>query len=125
MLAVALAGFTVLQGIAPHDEGLMLQAGSRIASGEWPYRDFWMNYPPGQPLVLALLQRAFGPSLLSWRILLLALDGTVSVLAWRLARRRAARASGPSVTSPPLPRCRTPWAAPSAPTGRRRRRRPR
>ena len=61
--------------------------GSR--SGEWPYRDFWLNYPPGEPLVLALLQRAFGPSLLSWRILLLALDGLVSVLAWRLARRRA------------------------------------
>ncbi|HET9101938.1 MAG TPA: hypothetical protein VFN55_01185 [Solirubrobacteraceae bacterium] len=88
-LAVALAGFTILEGIAPHDEGLMLQAGARIASGQWPYQDFWMNYPPGQPLVLALLQRAFGPSLLSWRILLLAVDGLVSVLAWRLARRRA------------------------------------
>ena len=88
-LAVALAGFTVLQGIAPHDEGLMLQAGARIASGEWPYRDFWINYPPGQPLVLALLQRAFGPSLLSWRILLLALDGRG--LGARLAAGPAAR----------------------------------
>ena len=89
VLAAALAGFTILQGIAPHDEGLMLQAGSRIASGEWPYRDFWLNYPPGQPLVLAGLQKIFGASLLSWRILLLALDGLVAVLAYRLARRQA------------------------------------
>src|SRR6202030_815242 len=68
-LAAGLSGFTILQGIAPHDEGLMLQAGSRIASGQWPYRDFWTNYPPGQPLVLAGLQLVFGPSLLAWRVL--------------------------------------------------------
>ena len=60
VLAAALSGFTILQGIAPHDEGLILQAGARIASGQWPYRDFWSNYPPGQPLVLALLQLVFG-----------------------------------------------------------------
>src|SRR6516165_4880920 len=66
VLAAALSGFTILRGIAPHDEGLMLQAGSRIASGQWPYRDFWMNYPPGQPLVLALLHEVFGASLLAW-----------------------------------------------------------
>jgi len=88
-LAGALAAFTILQGIAPHDEGLMLQAGARIASGEWPYRDFWLNYPPGQPLVLAGLQRLFGASLLDWRILLVALDGLVALLAYRLARRHA------------------------------------
>src|ERR1700757_2374580 len=55
LLAAGLSAFTILQGIAPHDEGLMLQAGARIAAGEWPYRDFWTNYPPGQPLVLAAL----------------------------------------------------------------------
>ena len=25
----------------------------RIADGQWPYRDFWCNYLPGQPLVQA------------------------------------------------------------------------
>jgi hypothetical protein len=88
-LGAALAAFTILQGIAPHDEGLMLQAGARITSGQWPYRDFWLNYPPGQPLVLAGLQEVFGASLLAWRIVLVAIDGLTAVLAYRLARRHA------------------------------------
>jgi hypothetical protein len=88
-LAAALSAFTMLQGIAPHDEGLMLQAGSRIAAGQLPYRDFWTNYPPGQPLVLAALQGLFGRSLLSWRILLTVVNAVVSLQAYRLARRRA------------------------------------
>ncbi len=89
VLAAALSGFTILQGIAPHDEGLMLQAAGRIAGGQWPYRDFWMNYPPGQALLLAGLQELFGPSLLAWRVLVTALDAVIALLAYRLARRRA------------------------------------
>jgi hypothetical protein len=88
-LGAALAAFTILQGIAPHDEGLMLQAGARIAHGQWPYRDFWSNYPPGQPLVLAGLQKLFGSSLLAWRVLVIAVDAVVALLAYRLTRRRA------------------------------------
>jgi len=89
VLAAALSSFTIVQGIAPHDEGLMLQAGARIASGQWPYRDFWSNYPPGEPLVLAALQEAFGASLLAWRVVGVAIDAVVALLAYRLARRRA------------------------------------
>jgi hypothetical protein len=87
--AAALSGFTILREISPHDEGLMLQAGSRIAAGQWPYRDFWTNYMPGQPLVLGLLQQIFGPSLLAWRVVRTLTDATVALLAYRLARRRA------------------------------------
>ena len=54
--------------VEPHDEGLMLAWAGRIADGQWPYRDFWCNYAPGQPLLLAGLVKLFGPSLLSWRI---------------------------------------------------------
>ncbi len=36
VLAAGLAAFTIVQGIAPHDEGLMLQAGARIASASGP-----------------------------------------------------------------------------------------
>ena len=89
LLAAGLAGFSLLWTIGPHDEGLMLAAGSRIASGQWPYRDFWTNYPPGQALVLAGLDKLFGVSLLSWRVLGLAVDAGVSLLAYRLARRVA------------------------------------
>ena len=88
-LAAGLSAFTIVQGIAPHDEGLMLQAGARIASGQWPYRDFWTNYPPGQPLVLAVLQEIFGASLLAWRVLAVAVDAGVALLAYQLAQRRA------------------------------------
>ena len=87
--AAALSACTILREIGPHDEGLMLQAAARIASGEWPYRDFWFNYGPGQPLLLGALWKAFGPSLLTWRIVRVALDATVSVLAYALVRRAA------------------------------------
>ena len=87
--AAALSACTILREIAPHDEGLMLQAAARIAGGEWPYRDFWFNYGPGQPLLLGALWKAFGPSLLTWRIVRVALDATVSVLAYAIVRRAA------------------------------------
>jgi hypothetical protein len=89
VLAGALSAITIRRGIGPHDEGLMLQAGSRIANGQWPYRDFWTNYPPGQPLLLAVLQLVFGPSLLAWRVLRIATNAIVALLAFRLAYRRA------------------------------------
>ncbi len=88
-VAAAFAGVTILWGIAPHDEGLMLQAAQRIADGQWPWRDFWWNYGPAQPLLLAVPAKLFGPSLLWWRLLRLLLDGLVSVLAYRLVRRDA------------------------------------
>ena len=68
-VGAALSAFTILREVGPHDEGLMLQAAARVAGGQWPYRDFWFNYGPGQPLVLAALWKAFGPSLLAWRVL--------------------------------------------------------
>jgi hypothetical protein len=64
----------------------MLQAASRVADGQWPYRDFWWNYGPGQPLLLA----PFGGSLVAWRVLRLALNAVVALLAYRLARRYGA-----------------------------------
>ncbi|MCW3008662.1 MAG: hypothetical protein JWP17_3288 [Solirubrobacterales bacterium] len=88
-LAAALSGFTILREIGPHDEGLMLQAAQRISGGQWPYRDFWWNYGPAQPLLLALPIKLFGSSLLWWRIVRVAIDATVALLAYRLVRRAA------------------------------------
>jgi hypothetical protein len=87
--AAALSAFTILRGYGPHDEGLMLAWARRIADGQWPYRDFWANYAPGQPLLLAALVKLFGPSLLWWRIVRVAVDATVSVLAFAYVRRQA------------------------------------
>ena len=87
--AAALSAVTMLKGFQPNDEGLMLQAAARIAHGQVPYSDFWWYYPPGQPYLLALLWKAFGPSMLTWRIVRVLSDATVAVLAFALARRRA------------------------------------
>jgi hypothetical protein len=87
--AAALSAFTILRGYGPHDEGLMLAWARRIADGQWPYRDFWANYAPGQPVLLAALVKLFGPSLLWWRIVRVAVDATVAVLAFAYVRRHA------------------------------------
>lgn len=91
LLAVVLAGATLREGIQPHDEGLMLQAAQRIADGQLPYRDFWTNHGPGQPLVLGALTKLLGPSLLTWRLVRLAIGATVALLAFILTRRHASR----------------------------------
>ena len=86
---IAICAVTARRGIQPNDEGLMLQAASRIAAGEVPYRDFWWYYPPGQPYLLAALWKLTGPSLLDWRVVRVLADALVAVLAWKLAYRRA------------------------------------
>jgi hypothetical protein len=86
---VVLCGVTMLWEVSPHDEGLMLAWAGRIADGQAIYRDFWANYAPGQPFLLAGLIKLFGPSLLTWRILRLAIDVAVALLAYVLVRRRA------------------------------------
>jgi hypothetical protein len=89
VLGALLSGLTIRWGINPHDEGLMLQAGERIADGQLPYRDFYANYGPGQYFLVGGLDWLFGPSLLTWRILRVALDAGVAVLAYALVRRDA------------------------------------
>ena len=88
--AALISGITILQGIQPNDEGLMLQAAARIAGGQVPYRDFWWFYPPGQPYLLAFFWQLLGPSLLTWRIIRVLCDAAVATLAWALARRGGA-----------------------------------
>jgi hypothetical protein len=88
--AALLSGVTMLNGIQPNDEGLMLAAAARIAEGQVPYSDFWWFYPPGQPYLLAGLWELFGPSLLPWRIVRVLCDAGVAVLAYTLAVRGGA-----------------------------------
>jgi hypothetical protein len=94
MAGLLVAGATMLDGIQPNDEGLMLQAASRIAHGQVPYSGFWWFYPPGQPYLLGGLWSVFGPSLLAWRLVRVLADAAVAVLAYSLARRWAPRPLG-------------------------------
>jgi hypothetical protein len=89
VLGALLSGLSIRWGINPHDEGLMLQAGERIADGQLPYRDFYANYGPGQYFLIGGLDWLFGPSLLTWRIVRVLLDAGVAVLAYALVRRDA------------------------------------
>jgi hypothetical protein len=88
-LGALLSGLTILEGINPHDEGIVLQAAARVADGQLPYRDFYANYGPGQYYVVGALDAVFGPSLLGWRVVRVALDALVGVLAYALVRREA------------------------------------
>jgi hypothetical protein len=88
--AAVISGITLLDAIQLNDEGLMLQAASRIADGQIPYDDFWWFYPPGQPYLLGGLWELFGPSLLTWRVVRVLCDAAVAVLVWMLARQGGA-----------------------------------
>lgn len=87
--AALVSGFTLLRGIDPFDEGLMLQAARRIASGELPYRDFVWPYGPGQPFLIAGSFELTGTSLVTWRLLRTAIDAAVAVTVYLIVRRGA------------------------------------
>jgi hypothetical protein len=82
VIAAAISGFTLRRYLGPLDEGILMQAATRISHGQWPWRDFGWAYGPGQPLWVML----FGDSLLSWRVLRVAADATCAVLVYLLVR---------------------------------------
>ena len=96
--AALFSALTMLKGIQPNDEGLMLQAASRIAGGQVPYSDFWWFYPPGQPYLLAFFHWLFGPSLLWWRIMRVLVNAVVVMLAYLLEILPSYRDLGYSLT---------------------------
>ena len=90
-VAALISAFSMLNGIDPFDEGLMLQAARRITAGQVPYRDFLWAYGPAQPYLLALLFKVFGVSLLHWRIIRVLADAGIALTAYLLAAERASR----------------------------------
>lgn len=87
--AAAIAAFSIRRGIDPFDEGIALQAASRIADGQLPYGDFRWAYGPGQPFLNAGLFDLFGPSLITWRIVRVLVDAAIATLVYALVRRHA------------------------------------
>ena len=114
----------------------MLAAGSRIASGQWPYGDFWMNYPPGSRSCSrgcrgcsappAGLARAVHRHRCGRRVLAYALARRCAPERYALARvaggRRRDGVPGPPGPEPDRARARVRRAAGSAGNGRRGRR---
>lgn len=83
-----ISGFTMLRGIDPFDEGLVLQAARRVSQGQAPYADFLWSYGPAEPYLLAGLFKAFGVSLLQWRVLRVLVDAGVALVVFVLLRRQ-------------------------------------
>jgi len=86
LLAAVISGFTLRRNLGPVDEGILMQAATRLGSGQWPWRDFSWAYGPGQPLVVMAAGKLFGPSLLWWRLFRVAADATCALLVWALVR---------------------------------------
>jgi hypothetical protein len=86
LAAALISGFTLRRYLGPLDEGILMQAASRMADGEWPWRDFSWAYGPAEPLYVMAMGKLFDPSLLWWRLLRVAADATAAVLVWALAR---------------------------------------
>ena len=82
-----ISGFTLRRFIGPLDEGILMQAASRMADGQWPWRDFGWAYGPGMPLIVLAVNTALGDSLLWWRLVRVASDATAAVLIWALVRQ--------------------------------------
>jgi hypothetical protein len=105
-----ISGFTIRRGIEPFDEGLTLQAARRVADGQMPYSGFLWAYGPAHPYLLAGAFKAFGTSLLWWRIARVVVDAAVALAVFAIVRREA-----------PLPVALVAWlttaAAMAQPTG--------
>ena len=86
LAAALISGFTLRRFIGPLDEGILMQAATRMADGQWPWRDFGWAYGPGEPLFVMVANAIFGDSLLWWRLLRVASDATAAVLIWALVR---------------------------------------
>lgn len=88
---LVISGFTILRGLEPFDEGLTLQAARRVADGQMPYRDFLWPYGPAHPFLLAGAFKAFGASLLWWRIIRILVDAAIALAVFEIVRREAPR----------------------------------
>lgn len=69
------------------DEGNVLYSSVRLLSGEFPYRDFWTIYPPGQVLTISALFSVFGKSILVTRIWDCIVRALVVVMVLLIGRR--------------------------------------
>lgn len=90
---LAVAAFALArQMIAPigmYDEGHLLTDANLVLHGAVPYRDFYTNYPPAIFWSVALVWKACGVSILSERLMGVALHLVTAFFAGRIAGRLA------------------------------------
>lgn len=98
ILLIFLIALTGMRGIVYSDEGYILQSAQRVLQGQIPYKDFHFVYTPLSIYFTAFSFHLFGESILSGRVLMLALSLTTSyvlfLLLGRLTKNFAAQALG-------------------------------
>lgn len=72
--------FFINKGIVLGDEGYYLHITDRMLQGQIPYKDFFLQYPPGHFYILALFFKLFGISVITGRILTLAYCLSIFIL---------------------------------------------
>ena len=92
-IALGLVALACLLFAIDHDAGYALATGMAIHDGRLPYRDFFLNWPPGLAYLLAGLQ-ALSSSLWLARTLLLGVNLASACLAGRIAASYAGRRAG-------------------------------
>lgn len=70
-----------------NDEGVVLQAAWRIASGQIPYKDFDLFYTPGSMLFTAAWFKLFGATIESARWLMSIVGGTLGALIFLISSK--------------------------------------
>jgi hypothetical protein len=69
------------------DEGVAVFNATRIMNGDFPYKDFWTVYPPGQSIALAAIFKIFGSSLLVSRLFDTFVRLIIAFSVWLIAKR--------------------------------------
>ena len=81
-----------------YDEGWAATNASRIASGEVPYRDFWLIYPPAYYYLLSHVFIIFDNSLLCGRLLDLLIRLSILLLLNRILASHSSKTIGAALT---------------------------
>lgn len=115
LAAALISGFTLRRYLGPLDEGILMQAATRMGDGQWPWRDFGWPYGPGQPLLVMLADTLLGPSLVWWRLLRVAADATAAVLVYALVRDHRPRRALPAWAAAAVTAAQPVSANPTAP----------
>jgi hypothetical protein len=79
------------RGFDFYDEGINLVDAMRVAAGQVPHRDFYVNYGPAQFYTLAWLFHLFGPSVFVERMYDLALRSAIVTVTWAILASRCKR----------------------------------
>ncbi|MET0595739.1 MAG: hypothetical protein ABW133_23780, partial [Polyangiaceae bacterium] len=75
--------------VGEYDEGIIVNGANAILLGDFPYRNFYTNYPPGVFLTLAAIWKISGVSLAGYRLFGAVIHLALGIVAGRLAGRVA------------------------------------